>query len=52
MITGQEQTDIPFATHAAATVEMAANLLDKEYDCVVIDEVSYRELSGFLSKFG
>jgi ATP-dependent RNA helicase SUPV3L1/SUV3 len=37
LFTGQERREIPFSTHASATVEMA-NLND-EYDVVVIDEI-------------
>lgn len=37
LFTGQEKREIPFATHAAATVEMAQTT--EEYDVVVIDEI-------------
>jgi Helicase conserved C-terminal domain len=37
LYTGQERREIPFATHGAATVEMA--VLTEEYDVIVIDEV-------------
>lgn len=43
LITGQERQEFPFSTHAAATVEMAANLLDQEFDVVVIDEIQMIE---------
>ena len=39
LMTGQERRDFPFATHIAATVEMAANLLVEEFEVVVIDEI-------------
>lgn len=35
--TGQEKKEIPFATHASATVELAP--LDRDFDVVVIDEI-------------
>ena len=37
LFTGQEKREIPFATHAAATVEMAPTY--EEFDVVVIDEI-------------
>lgn len=37
LFTGQEKREIPFATHAAATVEMAPTV--DEFDVVVIDEI-------------
>ena len=37
LFTGQERREIPFSTHASATVEMAS--MDTEYDVVVIDEI-------------
>jgi ATP-dependent RNA helicase SUPV3L1/SUV3 len=37
LYTGQERREIPFSTHAAATVEMAN--LTEEYDCIVLDEI-------------
>ena len=37
LFTGQEKREIPFATHSAATVEMAPT--DKDFDVVVIDEI-------------
>jgi ATP-dependent RNA helicase SUPV3L1/SUV3 len=37
LFTGQERREIPFSTHASATVEMAN--LTQEYDVVVIDEI-------------
>lgn len=39
LITGQERREFPFSTHVAATVEMAANLLEEEWDVIVIDEI-------------
>ena len=43
LITGQERREFPFSTHVAATVEMAANLLEEEFDVVVIDEIQMIE---------
>lgn len=43
LLTGQERREFPFSTHIAATVEMAANLLEKEFDVVVIDEIQMIE---------
>jgi hypothetical protein len=37
LFTGQERREIPFSTHAAATVEMCST--EKEYDVVVMDEI-------------
>jgi ATP-dependent RNA helicase SUPV3L1/SUV3 len=37
LYTGQDRREIPFSTHAAATVEMAD--LQEEYDVIVIDEI-------------
>ena len=37
LYTGQEKREIPGATHASATIEMAN--VHKEYDVVVIDEI-------------
>jgi hypothetical protein len=37
LFTGQEKKEIPFATHSAATVELAP--LDRDFDVVVIDEI-------------
>jgi Helicase conserved C-terminal domain len=37
LYTGQERREIPFATHGAATVEMA--VMTEEYDVIVIDEI-------------
>lgn len=37
LFTGQEKREIPFATHSAATVEMAPT--DEDFDVVVIDEI-------------
>lgn len=37
--TGQERKEFPFSTHISATVEMAANLIEEEFDVVVIDEI-------------
>jgi len=37
LFTGQEIRDVPFATHTAATIEMASTA--QEYDVVVIDEI-------------
>lgn len=37
LYTGQERREIPFATHGAATVEMA--MMKDEYDVIVIDEI-------------
>lgn len=43
LITGQEVREFPFSTHAAATVEMAASLLEEEFDVIVIDEIQMIE---------
>ena len=40
LATGQEKRDVPFATHTSATIEMTPT--DKEFDIVVVDEVSER----------
>jgi ATP-dependent RNA helicase SUPV3L1/SUV3 len=37
LFTGQERREVPFSTHAAATVEMAT--MERDYDIVVIDEI-------------
>lgn len=37
LFTGQERREIPFATHSAATVEMAPT--SEDFDVVVIDEI-------------
>ena len=37
LFTGQEQREVPFSTHASATVEMAT--MERDYDIVVIDEI-------------
>lgn len=37
LLTGQEKREIPFATHGAATVEMAS--VKDDFDVVVIDEI-------------
>ena len=37
LFTGQERREVPFATHSAATVEMAPTT--EEFDVVVIDEI-------------
>lgn len=37
LYTGQERRDIPFSTHASATVEMCS--IEEEYDVVVLDEI-------------
>jgi ATP-dependent RNA helicase SUPV3L1/SUV3 len=37
LFTGQERREVPFATHGAATVEMA--LTTEEYDVIVVDEI-------------
>lgn len=37
LLTGQEKREIPFATHSAATVELAPT--NEEFDIVVIDEI-------------
>lgn len=37
LFTGQERREIPFATHSAATVEMAPT--SQDFDVVVIDEI-------------
>ena len=41
LYTGQEQHEVPFATHAAATVEMASAVDD--FDILVIDEIQMIE---------
>jgi ATP-dependent RNA helicase SUPV3L1/SUV3 len=37
LLTGQERTDVDFASHVSCTVEMVK--LDKEYDVAVVDEI-------------
>jgi len=37
LFTGQERREIPFATHSASTVEMAAT--NQDYDVIVLDEI-------------
>lgn len=37
LFTGQERREIPFSTHASATVEMCST--EDEYDVVVLDEI-------------
>jgi ATP-dependent RNA helicase SUPV3L1/SUV3 len=37
LYTGQERREIPFATHGAATIEMAS--LTEDFDVIVIDEI-------------
>ena len=37
LLTGQERSDVDFATHVSCTVEMVK--LDKEYDVAVVDEI-------------
>ena len=37
LLTGQEKREVPFATHSAATIEMAS--IDNDFDVVVIDEI-------------
>lgn len=37
MLTGQEQKDVPLATHVSCTVEMVN--ISKRYDIAVIDEI-------------
>ncbi|CAB9508391.1 RNA helicase SUPV3L1, mitochondrial [Seminavis robusta] len=43
LVTGQEKREFAFCTHIAATVEMAGNLLDREFDVVVVDEIQMIE---------
>eukprot|EP00592_Proboscia_alata_P018613 CAMPEP_0194407242 /NCGR_PEP_ID=MMETSP0176-20130528/5265_1 /TAXON_ID=216777 /ORGANISM="Proboscia alata, Strain PI-D3" /LENGTH=981 /DNA_ID=CAMNT_0039206755 /DNA_START=593 /DNA_END=3535 /DNA_ORIENTATION=- len=38
LLTGQDKRNVPFATHTAATVEMAPTT-NEEFDAVVIDEI-------------
>ena len=37
LLTGQEDREVPFATHTSCTLEMVN--LNKDYDVVVIDEI-------------